>query len=225
MAVSDTGIGIEADMQDRLFEPFSQIDGSNTRRFGGTGLGLSICRELASLMGGIVGMNSVAGQGSLFWVELPLPAADATTAAAPAAADREDPAALHGTRVLVAEDDPVNMLITATLLEGWGVQVTRVADGEAALEAVRRAEADHAPFDAVLMDLQMPRLSGDQAARLLHERHGARTPPIIALTAAALVHERDEALRSGMCEFLTKPVDPERLRSVLIARARRIVAG
>ena len=225
LAVSDTGIGIEADMQGRLFEPFSQIDESNTRRFGGTGLGLSISRELASLMGGIVGMNSVAGQGSLFWAELPLPAADATTAAAPAAADREDPAALHGTRVLVAEDDPVNMLITATLLEGWGVQVTQVADGEAALEAVRRAEADHAPFDAVLMDLQMPRLSGCEAARLLHERHGARTPPIIALTAAALVHERDEALRSGMCEFLTKPLDPERLRSALIAHARRIGAG
>jgi CheY-like chemotaxis protein len=123
--------------------------------------------------------------------------------------------------VLVAEDNPINMMITVAMLEQWGVSVEQATDGAQVVGAVQQAEADGRPFDAVLMDVQMPRLSGHQAARALRERHGERMPPIIALTAAALVSEREEALSAGMCDFLTKPIDAERMRSVLAAHVRR----
>ena len=220
IAVTDSGIGIDASARKRLFEPFSQADESTTRRYGGTGLGLSICRELARLMGGSVGMESTPGTGSVFWVDLPLPAADEAQARA-AGAQSEAQAALSGARVLVAEDNPVNMMVTVAMLEQWGVQVAQASDGLAVLDAVRHAEAEGRPFDAVLMDVQMPRLSGHQAAQALRRHHGERTPPIIALTAAALVSEREEALSAGMCDFLTKPIDAERMRRVLAVHLRR----
>jgi PAS domain S-box-containing protein len=221
ITVTDSGIGIDAAARQRLFEPFSQADESTTRRYGGTGLGLSICRELARLMDGRVGVQSTPGAGSEFWVELPLPAVDATHARAAADLQAGARAALAGARVLVAEDNPVNMMVTVAMLEQWGVQVEQVSDGVAVLDAVRRAHDEGRPFDAVLMDVQMPRLSGHQAARALREQHGARTPPIIALTAAALVSERAEALDAGMCDFLTKPIDAERMRRVLAAHVGR----
>ena len=215
LAVFDSGIGIDAQAQRRLFEPFSQADQSTTRRYGGTGLGLSICRELARLMGGQVGLRSAPKVGSEFWVELPLPAADEADIRAAFAAEADDVRMLQGARVLIGEDNPVNMMIAAGLLEQWGVQVGQATDGVAVVDAVQAAELDGTPYHAVLMDLQMPRLSGHAAARELREHLGDRVPPIIALTAAALVSERDEALRAGMCEFLTKPIHAERLRSVL----------
>jgi CheY-like chemotaxis protein len=223
LAVSDSGIGIDADIQRRLFEPFSQADESTTRRYGGTGLGLSICRELARLMGGQVGLRSTPGAGSEFWADLPLAAADAADTRAAPGVEADDLRVLHGARVLVAEDNAVNMLITVAMLEQWGVQVVQAEDGATVVEAVQRAEAQGQPIDVVLMDVHMPHLSGHAAARSLRERLRERTPPIIALTAAALVSERDEALRSGMCEFLTKPIHVERLRNVLahwVSRAR-----
>ena len=223
LVVSDTGIGIDAQAQGRLFQPFSQADQSTTRRYGGTGLGLSICRELARLMGGQVGVISTPGVGSEFWVELPLPAVHESDIQPALAAEADDVRVLRGARVLIGEDNAVNMMITSGLLEQWGVQVGQAADGMAVVEAAEQADRDGVPFDAVLMDLQMPRLSGHAAARLLCEHLGERAPPIIALTAAALVSERDEALRAGMREFLTKPVNSERLRGVLafwIGRSR-----
>ena len=215
LAVFDSGIGIEAQAQRRLFQPFSQADQSTTRRYGGTGLGLSICRELARLMDGQVGVNSTPRAGSEFWVELPLPAANESDIQPAFAAEADDVRVLKGARVLIGEDNAVNMMITSGLLEQWGVQVGQAVDGVAVVEAVEQADRDGVPFDAVLMDLQMPRLSGHAAARQLCRRLGERAPPIIALTAAALVTERDEALRAGMRDFLTKPVNAERLRSVL----------
>jgi len=146
---------------------------------------------------------------------LPLPAVDPSEFKPVFVAEADDVRVLQGARVLIGEDNAVNMMIAAGLLEQWGVQVGRATDGVAVVEAVQAAELDGTPFHAVLMDLQMPRLSGHAAARELRERMGESVPPIIALTAAALVSEREEALRSGMCEFLTKPVNAERLRSVL----------
>jgi len=223
LTVFDTGIGIDGEAQLRLFQPFSQADQSTTRRYGGTGLGLSICRELARLLGGQVGVRSAPSVGSEFWAELPLPAADEVDIRTAFGAEADDVRVLQGARVLIGEDNPVNMLIASGLLEQWGVQVGQASDGMAVVEAAEQADRDGTPFDAVLMDLQMPRLSGHAAARLLRERLGERMPPIIALTAAALVSERDEALRAGMCEFLTKPIHAERLRSALahwVGRAR-----
>ncbi len=213
LAVIDTGPGIEFDVQSRLFERFSQADESTTRRFGGTGLGLSICRELARLMEGEVGVQSAPGQGSMFWAELPLP----VSAQGPASRDdeAEELDALRGARILVAEDNPVNMLIVVAQLEQWGVEVAQAVDSALATEAVLKAAAIGRPFDAVLMDVHMPQMSGHSATRLLRESYNSTELPIVALTAAALLSERDAALQAGMCDFLTKPLDPQRMRRTL----------
>ncbi len=209
--VHDTGPGIAPKMQAQLFRPFSQGDQSTTRRFGGTGLGLSINRELAMLMGGEVGVVSDTGQGCTFWAELPLPSRQALVAPLP----RLGSDGLQGMRVLMVEDNPVNMLIAVAMLERWGVQVTQASHGRDAVQAVQEAATAGLPFDAVLMDVQMPVMSGHEATRELRKSEAGHDLPIIALTAAALVSEREEAMRSGMTDFLTKPIDSERLRSTL----------
>jgi PAS domain S-box-containing protein len=208
--VHDTGPGIDPTTQARLFKAFTQADESTTRRFGGTGLGLSICRELAELMGGRVGVDSLPGRGSCFWAVLPLP-----EVAAPAEPDAAALPAVRGARVLMVEDNAVNMMIAVAMLEQWGVLVEQAYDGKQAVAAVARAAAEGQLFDAVLMDVQMPLMSGYEATRLLRQRHGVDELPIIALTAAALVTEREEALAAGMNDFLTKPIDADRLRATL----------
>jgi PAS domain S-box-containing protein len=213
LEVHDSGEGITPEVQAKLFRPFTQADESTTRRFGGTGLGLSICRELAHLMGGEVGVLSEPGRGSCFWAELPLP----RVAAGPAPPPQTQALAtrLKGSRVLMVEDNAVNMLIAVAMLERWGVEVGQAMDGREAVDAVEQAAAAGQPYDAVLMDLQMPVMSGYEATRALRERAAGQSVPIIALTAAALVSEREQALADGMDDFLTKPIDAERLSSTL----------
>ncbi len=210
--VTDTGPGIAPEVQAQLFKPFTQADQSTTRRFGGTGLGLSICRELALLMGGEVGVKSQPGQGSCFWARLPLaPAAGPLPVAPPPAAQ-----GLSGMRVLMVEDNAVNMLIAVAMLQSWGVQVTQAHDGREALAAVQHSAEQDQAFHAVLMDVQMPEMSGHEATRALRQLDAGRELPIVALTAAALVTERDEALKAGMDDFLTKPIDAEKLHATLL---------
>jgi len=219
LEVTDTGPGIGTLTLPRLFTPFTQADESTTRRFGGTGLGLSICRELAQLMGGDVGVSSQPGSGSTFWAELPLPTAALSEVAE--AGPPGDTDHLSGTRVLVAEDASVNMMIALAMLEQWGIRTAQAADGHDAVEAVLRAARDGEPFDAVLMDVQMPRMSGHEAARTIRRSFDADVLPIIALTAAALVSERDEAIAAGMNDFMTKPIDARRLRKTLARHLRK----
>jgi PAS domain S-box-containing protein len=227
LSVIDTGPGIPPDVQARLFQPFSQADESTTRRFGGTGLGLSICRQLAELMGGQVGLDSEVGRGSRFWADIPLEAVDEPHA--PLVADAPpiplDAPLPPGARVLLVEDNPVNMLVANALLEQWGIRPSQASDGAQAVEAVMAAEREGRPFDLVLMDVQMPVMSGHEATRALRARFDAHRLPIVALTAAALVSEREEALAAGMNDFLTKPIDPERLRRVLARHLPRHPAG
>jgi len=216
--VRDTGPGIALEQQGRLFQPFTQADESTTRRFGGTGLGLSICRELAMLMGGEVGVNSAPGEGSAFWAELPLPAAPAPMAHQPRETRAQSAAheALHGRRVLIAEDHPVNMLIAVAQLEQWGMEVAQASDGRQAIEAVLAAASVGKPFDIVLMDVQMPVMGGHDATRELRKHFSAAELPIVALTAAALISERDDAFAAGMNDFLTKPIDTPKLHQTLL---------
>ena len=212
--VMDTGPGIDAATQARLFKPFTQADESITRRYGGTGLGLSICRELATLMGGTVGVASVIGQGSCFHAELPLPAVAADDPASGFGA--LDSELLQGCRVLMVEDNAVNMMIGVALLQQWGIQVSEAENGSLALLAIDDAAANGQHIHAVLMDVQMPGMSGYEVTRRLRERWSARQLPVIALTAAALVSEREQALAAGMNDFVTKPIDPDRLRRALL---------
>ena len=211
--VIDTGAGMDGKGLSMLFLPFSQIDNSITRKVGGTGLGLSICSELAKLMEGGVGVASELGKGSVFWVELPLPAVAAEAVDSHVTASGAD--ALQGTRVLMVEDNPVNMMIAVALLERWGAIVDQAVDGPSALRAVDQAWDTGDPVDIVLMDVQMPGMSGHEVTRRLRLRHDRHTLPVVALTAAALVSEREDAMAAGMNDFLTKPIDAERLRHTL----------
>lgn len=210
-AVRDTGIGIAADQQALLFQPFSQLDNSTTRQFGGTGLGLSIVRSLAQAMGGEVGVESVPGQGSRFWfrvlLELPPDAGDSRAPPRTASPPAESARSPHLTgRVLIAEDNTVNQMIVETMLRNRGLATRTVENGQRAVEAVI-TEAD--PIDAILMDLQMPVLDGYAAtARIRAWEQAQRRPrlPIIALTADAFPEDRARCLNAGMDDYLAKPV-------------------
>jgi PAS domain S-box-containing protein len=216
--VHDTGIGISPQDAARLFQPFAQADSSTTRRFGGTGLGLSIVRQLAELMGGAVGVDSVPGLGSQFWVELVLPCVDAS---APRAAEpSEGPAAqrLAGMRVLVVDDSFLNLEIAKRILELEGATVCIASNGE---EAVDRLHAQPRAFDVVLMDVQMPVVDGHEATRRIRHELGLLRLPIIALTAGALASQRAAATEVGMNAFITKPFEPR----AVVAGILRCVQG
>jgi PAS domain S-box-containing protein len=222
IAVQDTGIGIEAQTLARLFRPFAQADESTTRRFGGSGLGLSICRALADEMGGRVGAESEPGRGSVFWAELPLPAARTAHAGA-AASSQVDESGLAGMRVMLIEDNDVNMLIATSMLEQWGVEVTPVTSGSQALELIDR---ERGRFDLVLLDLHMPGMSGYDVAKAMRTQYTAQTLPIVALTAAAFEEDREHCKEVGMNDFVTKPFNADRLRAVLVKwRGRRAPAA
>jgi PAS domain S-box-containing protein len=210
LAVRDTGDGIPTEKQAALFEKFSQVDSSPSRRHGGTGLVLAICRQIVGLMGGSIGLLSPPGGGAEFWFTLPPrpESSPITSPALPAAPAAEPRAGLH---ILLAEDNPTNQILARLILEALGCSVTVASDGESALECYRDARPD-----LVLMDCQMPRLDGYEATRALRalERDGHRTP-VIALTANATTGDREKCEAAGMDGFVCKPVHAEELRAVL----------
>lgn len=213
--VVDTGIGIAAEDQNRLFNAFEQADDSMNRQYGGTGLGLAISKRLVHLMGGEVGLESTPGKGSTFWftVRLNLSPADAIPPTKRNAVSVEEclKTQFAGTRILLAEDEPINQEVAREILEDVGMVVDLAGDGSEAVALARNGR-----YSLILMDMQMPKLSGIEAARLIRTDSLNRNTPILAMTANAFNEDRQQCLDAGMNEHLAKPVDPDLLLSTLL---------
>ena len=224
--IADTGIGIAKEALPGLFEPFMQADASTCRQFGGTGLGLTVSKRLAELLGGDISVESTEGKGSAFTVTVPTGSLDGVPMIEKPAeiqihvdkdesADAEqDAAPFKGRRLLLAEDGLDNQRFIAFILRRMGAEVTVADNGQAAVELAHASrEAGH-PFDLILMDMQMPILDGYQAAEQLRAEDWPT--PIIALTAHAMMEDRQKCLDAGCDDYLKKPIDRKRLRQVLM---------
>lgn len=210
--VIDTGIGMDAATIAKLFQPFVQGDVSTTRKYGGSGLGLAISRRLVERMGGRLGVESVVGQGSSFWVELPfetLAAGHMPTMESPVASEPwARPFSCH---VLVAEDNSVNQLVAMEMLKRLGCRVDVVGNGREALEAAGRLS-----YDLIFLDCYMPELDGFDACRAIRAREATgQHVPIIAMTASALKGDQERCLAAGMDDFVPKPFRPAELAAVI----------
>jgi PAS domain S-box-containing protein len=204
IAVTDTGVGIPADRQHRLFQRFSQVDGSITRQYGGTGLGLAICKRLTELMGGEIGVRSQAGEGSTFWFTVTAPLAELAQATAPM---EEPDYGLGAARILVVDDVAMNRELVRTMLSPFGYDLVEAASGA---EAVAAALANH--FDLILMDLQMPGMDGLAATRAIRQTCELnRATPILALSANVLPIHLAESAQAGMDDHIAKPIAPAEL--------------
>ncbi len=210
--VNDTGIGIAEENQRKLFNSFTQADGSTTRKYGGTGLGLAIVRQLVTMMRGRLGVDSEEGKGSCFWVEIAFEIPEIGI-------DKNKPAAvkvveiLEG-KVLLVEDNPVNQIVATKMLEKVGLSFEVVNNGE---EAVQRLKQQH-DFDLVLMDCQMPVMDGYEATRALREYEEEIDRghlPVIAMTANAMEGDKDKCLQAGMDDYVSKPVNQQALKDTL----------
>ena len=207
--VQDTGIGMPSDVQQQLFRPFTQGDASTSRRYGGTGLGLTISHRLVGMMGGDIDVASAPGQGSRFGFELQYPLQrEAQPTPAPPLADL---ARLHGAHVLLVEDNAINREIAESLLEHVGVTVAVACNGQEALDMLERGGR----YDGVLMDCQMPVLDGYEATRRLRRQPRWHDLPVIAMTANALVGDREKALAAGMNDHIAKPINVDEMYRTL----------
>jgi two-component system sensor histidine kinase EvgS len=214
--VSDTGIGITKEQQDKLFESFTQADGSTTRKYGGTGLGLAISKQLVELMGGKIWVESSIGVGSKFIFEIPLPKGDKSKVIKKEyklklQEDLNQISTLKGSRILLAEDNKINQEIVAGLLESSGIFIDMANNGE---EAVDKVKEDINRYDLILMDIQMPVMSGIEATKIIKKLN--KDIPIVALTANAMKEDIQKTKQAGMSEHLNKPIEVDKLYFTLL---------
>ncbi len=211
-ALEDTGIGISEEQQQHLFQPFTQADGSISRRFGGTGLGLVISRKLAQMMGSDIQCHSVPGEGSQFWFDMPFGLIKQAVLPPPHTPIRKKitldqlratAKGLADARVLLVEDNPLNQQVANEFLRTAGFKVTTAQDGQQALDLLAQQD-----FDVVLMDIQMPVLDGLQTTRLLRNQARFADLPIIAMSAGVTLNEQAQCESAGMTDFIAKPIDP-----------------
>jgi CheY-like chemotaxis protein len=218
--IQDTGIGISAENQRSLFQRFTQADASITRKYGGTGLGLAICQNLVALFGGSIGVESTDGQGSKFWFTVITDPCKAKTARAKSGNATQVAVPIlqnHQLRILVSEDNLTNQKVIQYMLEPFDAEIEIVGNGRLALEAVSRIA-----YDMVLMDVQMPEMDGVTATRHIRKLDGpGADTPIIALTANAMMGDREAYLKAGMSDYVPKPLDQHVLLRT-IARAASV---
>ncbi|HTX88897.1 MAG TPA: response regulator [Bacteroidales bacterium] len=214
--VKDTGIGIPADQQKQIFEAYTQASGSTLRKYGGTGLGLSITRMLVELQGGRLEVESLVNQGSTFTFFLKFGKSFPSLSQLKPTADTEFQS-LNGLHILVVEDNPINQKIVCKLLSKWDAAAEVAENGTVAVEKVRQHR-----YDLILMDLNMPEMSGYEATRIIREMDGEqfRTLPILALTASAFVEDRDKIFSFGMNGYIIKPFSPAELNQKISRFAR-----
>lgn len=206
-SVSDTGIGIPKEKQSVIFESFQQADTSTTRKYGGTGLGLTIVKNLVKMMDGQLRLESEAGKGSRFEMDIPFGRVEQDAARKKDAAERS--VQLKGLRILVAEDNPVNQILMKKMLDKLECETDFSANGLEAVEQIQKKR-----YDLCFMDLQMPELGGLEASRRIRGVHNNQTP-IVALTAAVMQSDSENCLRAGMNDFLAKPVKSGELRAMI----------
>lgn len=211
VTVIDTGIGMTSEQCSKLFQPFVQADSSTTRRYGGTGLGLSISRRLVEIMGGRIGVESALDSGSMFWFTVPVVIGQATAPGARPPVPAIDGAVVR--RVLLVDDNDVNREVALAMLELLGCEADTARNGREAVDAVARTR-----YDLVLMDCQMPETDGYEATREIRRRECGMPPmPVVALTANAVIGDREKCLAAGMTDYLSKPFTLDSLRRVLAA--------
>lgn len=217
-SVTDTGIGVPPDKHAVIFESFTQADSSTTRRYGGSGLGLAISKRIVERMGGEIWVESREGEGSCFTFKLPLPPAPMPTLRPP------DPSAafqpLAGLRILVVDDNATNRLILRETLTGWGARIREAESGRAGLDLYSTARADGNPFDAVLLDCQMPEMDGFEVAEQLNRLEGAERTTIMMLTSGNRGGDVVRARQAGLKAYLVKPVKRQELLQAFLGAAR-----
>ena len=218
--VRDTGRGIPEEQIGSIFERFFQIDDKDSRELDGAGIGLAIVQQIVDSLGGKISVQSTVGNGSTFTVELPLqetvePTSETQDSSAPQGAE-------ESFRLLVVEDNPINIRVLKTLLSGWGHEVTTATSGAQAVELFGES------FDLIVMDVQMPGMTGHEATRklrTLEKKHRWKRTPVLALTAAASEEDKKQCLAAGMDDYLSKPPNSKVLRETIGKLARGEKSG